>query len=154
MATDFETAFALTIGNEGGFQDDHDDRGNWTSGVIGQGECRGTKFGISAMSYPDLDIASLTLEQARDIYERDYWYAAGCQDYPRPVACEIFDAAVNHGVQRAAEFVAEAIAHPDPQVWKQRLIAKRLRFYAQLTTWQKYGRGWARRVATNLENGA
>ena len=32
-----------------------------------------TKFGISQKSYPDLNIASLTRDDARDIYYRDFW---------------------------------------------------------------------------------
>lgn len=152
--SDFEFAFQLTIGNEGGFQNGKLDRGNWTGGFPGKGKLKGTKFGISAMSYPDLDIENLTLEQAHDIYERDYWLAANCQDYPRPVACEVFDAAVNHGVERAVGFVDSVISSPDAQAWKARLVATRIRFYTGLKTWLVYGKGWANRIAANLENGA
>lgn len=32
-----------------------------------------TKYGITQVTYPNVDIANLTFEQACDIYERDYW---------------------------------------------------------------------------------
>ena len=61
----FDTVFDRTIGSEGGFQADRRDRGNWTSGEVGKGELKGTKYGLSAMTYPDLDIKAITLQQAR-----------------------------------------------------------------------------------------
>jgi hypothetical protein len=42
----------------------------WTTGIIGKGICKGTKYFISAMTYPDLDIKNL-LDQAKAIYKRD-----------------------------------------------------------------------------------
>lgn len=63
----FKKAFELTVGHEGGYGNDKRDRGNWTTGVIGEGELKGTKYGVSAMSYPDYDIENLTLEQAEKI---------------------------------------------------------------------------------------
>ena len=53
----FDAAFARLLGNEGGFDDDARDRGNWTGGRIGVGELKGTKYGVSAAAFPDLDIA-------------------------------------------------------------------------------------------------
>jgi lysozyme family protein len=57
-----------------------------------------TRFGVSKRSYPMLDIEHLTLEQASEIYRRDYWQKAGCDQLPEPVALVLFDAAVNQGV--------------------------------------------------------
>ena len=69
--SNFDNAFDRVIGHEGGFTDDPLYRGNWTSGVCGVGECKGTKYGLAAMTYPILDIRNLTLNQAKDIYKRD-----------------------------------------------------------------------------------
>ena len=55
----FDKAFDRLIGHEGEFTNDPKDRGNWTTGVIGRGQLKGTKFGISAMTYPHLDIINL-----------------------------------------------------------------------------------------------
>src|SRR5690554_3598272 len=62
----FDLVFERLIGHEGKFTDVRGDRGNWTSGRVGAGELKGTKYGISAMSYPHLDIKAITLEQAKD----------------------------------------------------------------------------------------
>ena len=69
----FVKAFGIVVGEEGGFTGNALDPGNWTGGQCGSGRCIGTKFGISGGSYPTLDIAALTLDDARAIYRRDYW---------------------------------------------------------------------------------
>ena len=69
--SNFDNAFDRVIGHEGGFTDDPLYRGNWTSGTCNVGKCNGTKYGLSAMTYPILDIRNLTLNQAKDIYKRD-----------------------------------------------------------------------------------
>ena len=79
----FYTSFERVIGHEGEFTNDKNDRGNWTSGVIGEGELKGTKYGISAMSYPNLDIENLTLKQAQSIYFEDFWTGNGIDLLPK-----------------------------------------------------------------------
>ena len=61
----FDLAILHILNFEGGLSNHTNDRGGTT------------KFGISKKSYPNLDISNLTLEQAKDIYKRDYW-----QPYP------------------------------------------------------------------------
>ena len=63
-------AFDMVIGNEGGYVNDPYDKG------------RETKYGISKKQYPHVDIPSLTLEQARDIYHKDYWCRYKCDCLP------------------------------------------------------------------------
>ena len=53
---DFDKAFDIIVGVEGGFSLDPNDPGNWTGGKRGVGELKGTRWGISAKSYPHLDI--------------------------------------------------------------------------------------------------
>ncbi len=89
-------AIQRTLGHEGGFTDDPNDYGNWTGGKIGVGECRGTKYGISASAYPTLDIKNLTIEQATTIYLNDYWQKMGLSQLNSlQVAWMIFDIGVN-----------------------------------------------------------
>jgi lysozyme family protein len=109
MKDNYDTAFKLVVGHEGGFTNDRNDRGNWTSGVIGKGTLRGTKYGISAMSYPTTDIKNLTLDQAKEIYRTDFWNKAQCDLMPIGVDYLLFDASVNHGVSRANRFLQEAL---------------------------------------------
>ncbi len=84
---DFDKAFAFVLQNEGRYNYDASDAG---------GE---TKFGISKKSYPDVDIAHLTEEQASAIYERDFW--APYASFPDWIATKVFGIAVNMGHKQA-----------------------------------------------------
>jgi len=160
----FEHAFVKLIGHEGGLSLDPKDRGNWTTGIIGKGELKGTKYGISAMSYPHLNIQALTLEQAEDIYREDFW---GQSDLiPAAVRFDFFDAAVNSGyvqsvkwLQRAAGASDDGVMGPktllavrksNPQQLAKRFNGHRLSAMTNMKAWDSQGRGWARRIAANL----
>lgn len=128
----FERAFDMVIGHEGGYVNDPNDPG---------GE---TKFGISKRAYPTLDIKSVTIEQAREIYLRDYWFTAGCDRIEDDaMAILVFDCAVNQGVSRALRFAAGANTPAEFQ-------AERALHYATLPTFGRYGRGWMRRLFDGL----
>ncbi|MDX2350637.1 MAG: glycosyl hydrolase 108 family protein [Porticoccus sp.] len=64
-----------------------------------------TNFGISHRQYPQLDIKSLTCEQAVDIYWRDYWLATHCHQLPPAFAVFLFGSAVNHRLKTAHRFL-------------------------------------------------
>ncbi len=98
---DFTACVGFTLGMEGGYGADPQDPGNWTGGAIGKGQLRGTNFGISAASYPTLDIAHLTRDAAEAIYERDYWSKINGDQLAGPMAPVVFDASVNNGLHRA-----------------------------------------------------
>lgn len=168
--TGFDLAFERVVGHEGGYTADPKDRGNWTTGVINQGELKGTKFGISAMSYPDLDIKNLTVDQAKAIYKRDFWDRAQADQYDAAIAYQLFDIAVNNGNGNAIRMLQRAVGVADDgQVGRltiaavkalsvtdviMRLNAERLLFITKLSTWPTYGKGWTNRVAGNLQYGA
>lgn len=82
---------------EGGFSGDRYDRGNWTSGQVGIGALKGTKFGISAMSYPSLDIKNLTWDQAKEIYLNDFWIKYRIGEIYAPIRLFVLDSVINHG---------------------------------------------------------
>jgi lysozyme family protein len=155
-ATNWEPAFAEVIGHEGGFTADPRDRGNWTTGRIGEGKLNGTKYGISAMSYPDTNIRDLTLAEAKAIYRRDYWAKVRGDDLPPGIDLVVFDLAVNSGPGRAAEYLQKAVGVPadgkigpitlyaadnaDPLTVIDRICDRRLAFMPV------YGKGWSARV--------
>jgi lysozyme family protein len=63
-----------------------------------------TKFGISQNAYPNLNIAALTIEDAKAIYRRDYWNKIlGDQIRHQENALALFDYAVNAGPGRAVQ---------------------------------------------------
>jgi lysozyme family protein len=124
---------------EGGYTADPNDIGNWTGGEVGAGELKGTKWGISAASFPHLDIKNLTVTEAASIYEERYWEAISGDKRPFPEALVVFDFAVNSGVSRALAMWDQT---PDVRDY----LAARLDFLASLSTFNLYGRGWVRRV--------
>lgn len=167
----FEQAFQRLLGHEGEFQSDPEDRANWTSGVKGVGLLKGTKYGISAMSYPHEDIKNMTVERARQTYLRDFWVPAGCDLVPQPIKYVLFDTAVHTSMpgrpkaavkmlQRAAGVTDDgvigkqtilAINSIDPYRLFARFVGQRIDYSNNnREQWQRYGAGWSQRFAEIL----
>ena len=163
MSDRFDLCFDRVVGHEGGLSLDRNDRGNWTSGKIGVGSLNGTKYGISAMAYPHLDIRNLTLQEAKDIYRRDYWNKCRCDDLPTAIDYLVFDAAVNHGNSRSAKFLQTAVGASADGIIGEKTVAKtnaqnslentasqfcvtRGLYYTEIGTFQQYKLGWFRRL--------
>lgn len=162
--SNFDTAFAVVVGVEGVLSLDPRDPGNWTGGAVGAGELRGTKYGVSAAAHPTVDIRSLTLDGAREIYRNEYWTAVRADELPPPLALLVFDAAVNSGPGQAIRWLQQAVgtgidgklgpktmaavqahAGQGARVMAE-LLARRLVFMASLPIWRINSLGWARRV--------
>jgi lysozyme family protein len=165
--SNFDRMFDIVVGHEGDFTANPADPGNWTGGTIGAGICRGTRFGISAAAYPDLDIANLSLDAAKALYQHDYWQRIAGDRLPSAVALLVFDAAINNGTGRAVRWLQQVA-----QVWQDGVIgeqtlgaidraaagpngvadlcveylSQRLMFMSSLATWKTFGIGWARRL--------
>lgn len=139
------TAVETVLDFEGGLTLDPNDDGNWTGGHQGRGELNGTKWGISAASYPHLNIRALTRDVAVGIYHDDYWLRCDCHLLPWPLSLVVFDTAVNAGVGVALELLAET---DDPEEY----IALRFERYTSFLRWPQYGKGWTRRLADLLRH--
>lgn len=163
----FDDAFAALINVEKGFTDSPVDPGNWTGGRVGVGACRGTKFGISAGAYPDLDIKNLTIEQAKTIAKRDYWDRYQCDEFDPRIGYQVFDAAYNGAhaalwLQQSVGAVPDghigpatvaAVKAADPDKIVMRFDSYRLDYLADLKS-PTFADGWMHRIATNLRIGA
>lgn len=129
--TNFDEAFEFTVGHEGGYVNDPVDPG---------GE---TKYGISKKSYPMLNIKDLSIEDAKLIYEKDYWMPAGCDRLPYPLNLVVFDNAVHSGVKAALDNLR---LYPD---WRD-LIVERIEDMLDIVERRpaslKYLKGWIRRT--------
>jgi lysozyme family protein len=150
----FDQAFEAVIGHEGGYVNNPKDPG---------GE---TRYGISKRAYPAEDIRNLTLARAKELYLRDYWLQAGCDKVPGGVAFDLFDTAVNSGVSRAVKMLQTAVGvtadgklgpatlaainAANAPALKGRFNGARLQFMTDLPEWVTFGKGWARRIASNL----
>jgi len=131
MNTVFDKAFNFVLTYEGVYSNDPDDPG----GV--------TKYGISKKSHPNVDVENLTVDGAREIYRREYWIPAGCEQAAPKLAVVVFDSAVNCGVSRAVHWLTE-----DSTV--EGILMQRIEHYIEICrsnpSQRKFLRGWLRRV--------
>jgi lysozyme family protein len=149
MTGDFDRAFSIVVGVEGGYVNDQNDPG---------GE---TKWGISKKAYPNLDIANLTEDDAMAIYMRDYWNRMRCDEIPWPLSLYVFDSAVNQGPISATRLLQSAVGvqvdgelgpltmHKAAQATPEQtanFMTLRVFDYMKLNTWPNYGRGWMNRL--------
>jgi lysozyme family protein len=168
----FNEAFERLIGHEGKFTDNPKDRGNWTGGRPGIGELKGTKYGIAASTYPDLDIKNLTLEDAKAIYYRDWWLKCGANEIDSAIIYQMWQFAVNAGMgngkrclQRAVKVLDDgdlgpkslaAVKAMDLNDVLFRFFAATIRHYTSCSKelYEEFGKGWMNRVAANLDYAA
>jgi lysozyme family protein len=170
--TDFENAFAFTVGVEGNLSTDPNDPGNYYNGKL-----IGTKYGISAAVWgQSYDIPNLTLDEARFIYRTNYWNKSYCDLWPPALAKLIFDEAVNQGVSSAIENLQKSVglSNIDGIVGREtttavsnllykystpgkgecflilRYLANRITEYTSDSNWSNYGAGWMNRVSKLL----
>lgn len=150
----FDSAFELVIGHEGGYVNDPKDPG---------GE---TKYGISKRSYPGEDIPNLTLARAKFLYLRDFWGPCGAAVVPGPLRFHLFDFAVNSGPQTAAKHLQKVVgAVPDGQIGPKSLAAvnnydlretavllntARWGFMKTLPNFEHNKNGWWKRIRVNI----
>lgn len=153
----FQQAATLVLDQEGGYSDDRGDPGNYTpAGVF-----KGTKYGISARSYPNEDIINLTLERALYLYKRDYWDSLRLGEIPWPLSLYVFDSAVNQGTVPATRMLQEALgvtvdgvigdetiaaAQQAMPYHAAQFMALRAMRYTQSNNFDRYGKTWLRRV--------
>jgi lysozyme family protein len=155
---------------------DPNDRGNWTSGIIGIGELKGSKYGVSAAAFPHVDIASMTYDGAFDICMQHYWPAMNGDEIAaasQALAMVMIDTAWNSGPKEAIELLQKALrvaddgdfgpltrgaltyalAHPSPYQLPSgeagllaEYAAERLLYDASLGNWERNAGGWTHRI--------
>lgn len=146
------------LGHEGGYVNDPADPG---------GE---TKWGISKRSYPHLNIAALSREEAIEIYHKDFWLPLKADRFHDGVAFQLLDSAVNSGITQSIRFLQRALGVADDGIFGpvslkasqeqsesdqiMLFTAERIEFMTKLKNWPNHGKGWMRRIAQNLRYGA
>ena len=154
----FDRALEFVFRWEGGEVDDPNDPGGHT------------KYGISARAYPGLDIGSLTREQAREIYLRDYWAPTCCELIPFALALPLFDMAVNAGPKTAVRCLQRTLGVEDDgkigaitlgaiqrvgdlERASRDMAVERIAYYAALPGWKHYRKGWTKRTVDAVLEG-
>lgn len=98
----FSTALNILLGNEGGYNDDPDDRGGKTN------------YGVTHKTYsawlkkhklPWADVSKITKDQVKSIYQDEYWNKIGGNNLPEQTAVQLFDFAVNSGAYRSVRYL-------------------------------------------------
>lgn len=157
--SNFDKAFDLLIGNEGGYVNNPADPGGETNWGITRAVAVDNGYTGSMKSMPK--------EAAKQIYKKMYWDKLHCDQLGFVVAFQLFDAGVNHGNSQAVKFLQRSLSVVDDGVIGAKTIAatnslddlqivmlfnaERIEFYASLKTFSTFGKGWVRRVASNLK---
>lgn len=157
----FKQALPFVLRMEGGYVDDPDDRGGATNFGITQATYDAWRESVDQDRRP---VRQITRGEVEMIYHARYWRAAKCDALPWPLSAAHFDAAVNHGVERAGKLLQEALGVTvDGIIGPQTLgavessdVARvlrdllwiRLDFYYRISTGTqiKFLRGWLRRM--------
>jgi lysozyme family protein len=154
----FADAFTRLVGNEGGYSNNPADPGGETMWGITARVARAAGYVGDMKAMPQAWAASL--------YQSKYWNAVSADLLPSLLRFEVFDAAVNSGVQQAIRWLQQAagvqadgvlgpmtmaVLHgDDPMRLAVAFNAERLSLMTSLPTWPTFGRGWANRIAGNL----
>ena len=151
----FDEIIEKVLEHEGGYVNDPKDLG---------GE---TKYGITKRFYPDVDIKNLTIEQATEIYKKDYWDKNKVETLPQNLWHIYFDMCVNMGKRTAVKVLQRAAVNKGRDievdgglgpmtigalkgVELDRVRAFRVKYYVDLITarpeQEKFYLGWFRRA--------
>lgn len=97
---EFDQAVGVVLGHEGGLVRDPDDPGGLTN------------FGISQIAFPGLDVARLTIDDAKQIYLDKFWTPFHFEAIAsQRVVNKVFDLAVNIGPVPAIRLLQQSIQY-------------------------------------------
>ena len=159
MRDNFQKCLAEVLRHEGGFVDHPRDPGGATNKGITIGTFRQYRKGATVA-----DLKAISHADVAMIYRKGYWDAVRGDDLPSGLDLVAFDAAVNSGPRRGAQWLQRALGVADdgnigPQtiaaavaapVWPtiDNAMDIRLAFLKSLSHWDDFGRGWSNRVAS------
>jgi lysozyme family protein len=147
MQKNFVAGVTFTLKYEGGYE------------PPGRGDPGGaTNMGITLATYRAYinahagipELRALSRSQAASIYNKHYWGQVNADALPGGVDVLAFDIAVNAGVGRARQFLAQTAKLP-PAARVQTLHNLRMGFWKRLAAWARFGKGWAARETACLK---
>lgn len=156
--SNFRSCVDVILAKEGGYVDHKKDPGGATNMGI-------TFNTLSAWRHEEItkqDVKDLTVEEARQIYQANYWNALSCDDLPSGVDLVVFDFGVNAGPGQSAKILqkvvgtnADGVIGPitlgaanslKPENIIRRFGELRMEYYLRLPTFRTFGRGWTKRT--------
>ncbi len=160
MKHNWEEALAHVLQHEGGYVNHPADPGGMTNlGVTKRVWEEWTGKRVS-----EADMRALTPELVAPMYKKRYWDVVRGDDLPTGVDLCVFDAAVNAGAGRASKFLQQAVGvTADGQIGPKTIsavtakpadeiieafCALREAHYKSLNTFETFGKGWMRRLAS------
>jgi lysozyme family protein len=121
-----------------------------------------TNFGISQRSYPQLNISTITRDQAIDLYKRDFWDKEQTDKLPDSLKLVFFDSCVNQGAPFSVISIQRIVGSPIDGIIGESTLNKiqgfdvdelfysfckyRLERYIQDKDYATFGVGWIRRL--------
>lgn len=167
MNNKFDAAFAIVLGEEGGYVNDPKDPG---------GE---TKYGVTAKTLqnaisaellpPGTLVKDLTVEQAKTLYNAFYWEKIKGDSLPWPLCLFIFDSAVNQGTDAAIKILQKTVGVAQDGIFgiqtqqaalkfterdAAEFMARRAMRYFGTRNFDIYGVGWLTRLFEVTTKGA
>jgi lysozyme family protein len=146
----FQRAFTALILDEGPETNDPKDPGGRT------------KFGISARLWPNIDLDTLTIDDAREFYYTNYWNAVHGDSFKEGIGELMFDCAVNQGISACVRIAQRAMHITDDGIiglgtrtaleqysrttFIERFTAMRIFYYKGTKNFDYYGLGWISRA--------
>jgi hypothetical protein len=116
VRSNFDKAFALTIGLEGKPSDDPRDPGGFTI------------WGLAKRYHPEVN-KNTPIEHAKTVYLNDYWIPAGCDVQPFPMDLTLFDSQVNpQNDPKLPGGGNQEILNLNPENWQEYMIFRMQRY--------------------------
>jgi lysozyme family protein len=147
MRQNYSYALQEVLKSEGGYTNDPRDPGG------------ATNFGITIADYrmyinpqgTPADVRNMSVDQAKEIYQSKYWNKVQGDALQSGVDYCVFDYGVNSGVSRANS-VYQRLKTDNAVDTINAICDERLHFLQSLHTWNTFGLGWSRRVASVRAN--
>jgi lysozyme family protein len=160
MKQNWDEAFKHILKHEGGYVDHKLDPG----GMTNLGVTKRVWEEWTHKPAKESDMRALTPEMVAPLYKKKYWDVVCGDDLPAGVDLCVFDAAVNAGVGRASKFLQQVVGVTvDGQIGPKTIsavtskpadeiieafCALREAHYKSLNTFDTFGKGWMRRLAS------
>lgn len=158
MKKNFDKSLTMLLAHEGGYNNNPHDPG----GMTNLGVTRKTWEAYTDHDVTEADMRALTPAKVAPLYRDRYWNAVRADELPSGVDHAVFDFSVHSGPIRAIRTLQivldipadgrigprtlKAVAMTPAQVIIADLTDARIAFLKGLAAYDKFGRGWIRRV--------